>query len=321
MPRLSNKRNRKSKIFKISFLIALLLALISCKVIANNSADDEVESKSKENTTISNKYVDENGDSAIIPTGFTVSPKKDENTISKGLVVIGTDGSEYVWVPVKNLSILDKSADIYGRYWTQDYHDEVNLSSYQEMKNSVEKYGGFYIGRYEASKGENNLPLSKKVSDSEKGQIWVRFSPQDATKACEKLYADNNSVKGFFLWGANWDTTLKWLIDSGAKTEKEVLDDSTGWGNYSNDTFSKNARGNYTGVWEEAKANNIYDLAGNNWEWTQERYGSNYVMRGGGYNMMGGSCTGSMYPASVRDPLPGNNHHPNVVFRVGLYLQ
>lgn len=75
-------------------------------------------------------------------------------------------------------------------------------------------------------------------------------------------------------------------------------------------------------MWEETKANNIYDLAGNNWEWTQERYGSgDYVMRGGGYNLMGGACRGSDYPAALRDPLPGNDHHPNVTFRIALYLK
>ena len=128
-------------------------------------------------------------------------------------------------------------------------------------------------------------------------------------------------MQGFCPWGINWDTTLQWLIDSGCKTEAEVSSDSTGWGNYSDDSFSDGARGNYTGAWEEAKANNIYDLAGNNWEWTQERSGSSYVMRGGGYNLMGGSCPGDRYPAALRDPLPGNDHHPNVTFRTALYVK
>ena len=188
------------------------------------------------------------------------------------------------------------------------------------MIKSVETYGGFYIGRYEASKGANNLPLSVKVSSDNPGNIWVQFSPQDTVGACESLYSYNDSVQGFFPWGINYDTTLQWLIDSNAKTKNEVASDSTSWGNYSNDSFSINAKGNYTGVWEEAKANNIYDLAGNNWEWTRERSGSNYVMRGGGYNLMGGDCLGSRYPAALRDPLPGNNHHPNVTFRIGLYI-
>lgn len=158
------------------------------------------------------------------------------------------------------------------------------------------------------------------MTADEPGRIWVQFSPRDATIACHNLYAENYTVQGFFPWGANYDTTLQWLIDSGCKTEEEVTSDSSAWGNYSNDTFSENATGEFTGQWEEAKANNIYDLVGNNWEWTQERYGSgSYVMRGGGYNLMGGPCPGSQYPAALRDPLPGNNHHPNVAFRDKFY--
>ena len=194
------------------------------------------------------------------------------------------------------------------------------------MKNSVEKYGGFYIGRYEASyTGKNNSindsPESKKVTTDSNAKIWVQFSPQDTVKVCENIYKGNDSVQGFFPWGINIDTTLQWLIDTGAKTDEDVRVDSTSWGNYSNDTFSGSVTSGTTGMWEEAKANNIYDLAGNYWEWTAERYGENFVMRSGGYNLMGGECTGSSFPAANRDPLPGNNHHPNVTFRVALYIE
>ena len=292
-----------------------------------NSITDETESpsipsESSADTTVT-EYIDNKGDKAHIPAEFTVSEKVDEQTINTGLVVIGPDGSEFVWIPT---TVTELATREFGSYFSgggsiSGYYDETELTGYQEMIRSVEKYGGFYIGRYEASKGENNLPVSKRVTASEPGQIWVQFSPQDTVGACEALYADNGTVQGFFPWGINWDTTLQWLIDSGCKNVSEVISDSTGWGNYSNDNFSIGARGNYTGAWEQAKANNIYDLAGNNWEWTQERYGTNYVMRGGGYNLMGGSCPGDRYPAALRDPLPGNNHHPNVTFRVALYLK
>ena len=270
------------------------------------------------------QYTDQNGDITYIPDGFTVSDKEDEQTIRSGLVVIGPDGNEYVWIPtlVTPLAVRDFGSYFSGGGSLSGYWDDTEDSFYQEMLASVEKYGGFYMGRYETSQGANGLPVSKKVSDSEPGRIWVQFSPQDTVIACRDLYADNDTVQGFFPWGINWDTTLQWLIDSGCKTEAEVARDSTGWGNYSNDTFSDGARGGYSGVWEETKANNIYDLAGNNWEWTQERYGSgDYVMRGGGYNLMGGACRGSDYPAALRDPLPGNDHHPNVTFRIALYLK
>ena len=268
-------------------------------------------------------YTDMNGDTAVIPAEFTVSAKDDEQTISRGLVIIGPDGSEFVWVPttVTSLAARDFGSYFSGGGSLAGYTDETDLPAYQEMVRSTEQFGGFYIGRYEASQGQNNIPASKRVTESEPGRIWVQFSPQDTAKACENLYADNDTVQGFFPWGINWDTTLQWLIDSGAKTAYEVAGDSTSWGNYSNDSFSEGARGNYTGAWEEAKSNNIYDLAGNNWEWTQERNFSNYVMRGGGYNLMGGPCQGNMYPAALRDPLPGNNHHPNVTFRIGLFVK
>ena len=272
-------------------------------------------------------YTDENGDSAKVPAGFNVSTKTDEQRIQTGLVVIAPDGNEFVWVPTTQTALAQRD---FGSYFGSDglstYWDETSSPSYQAMVDSVQKYGGFYMGRYEASaaSGEGffeKAPASVRVDQGQPYGIWVNFSPQDATVACEQMYADNPTVQGFFPWGINWDTTLQWLVDSGNKTQDQVSSDSTSWGNYSNDEFSPGSRGASTGVWEEAKANNIYDLAGNNWEWTQERQGSsNYVMRGGGYNLMGGDCLGYLCPAALRDPLPGNNHHPNVTFRIALYL-
>ena len=111
------------------------------------------------------------------------------------------------------------------------------------------------------------------------------------------------------IWGCQWDVTMNWLISSGAKTSDEVNKDSSTWGNYNN----YNAANNYTegtagyeknagspqntGSSENWKANNIYDLAGNVWEWTQEaRYTYSRASRGGSY-----SGNGSGGPASDRD--------------------
>ena len=267
-------------------------------------------------------YTDSNGDTAVIPAQFMVSQKESEQTVNSGVVVIGPDESEYVWIPTTDtkLEARDFGTYFFGGDFSQ-YSDETELTEHQAMENSTERFGGFYMGRYEASEGEDGLPVSKRIADKDAGKILVQFSPQDATVVCQELYADNNTVQGFFPWGCNWDTTLQWLIDSGGKTEPEVASDSTSWGNYSDDSFSDGADGRCTGIWEEASANNIYDLAGNNWEWTQERCDTNYVMRGGGYSLMGGSCSGSSFPASLRDPLPGNDHHPNVTFRPALYVQ
>ena len=325
------------KIITPIILFSFLFAVTSCNhqqtiFDEEQNDDDETTTNDNENTSINydeiTEYVDINGDIAYIPKNFTVSNKTSEQVINKGLVIIGDDGSEFVWVPTKNTALERRE---FSSYFSSGdslsgYSDETNLPLYKEMVNSVNKYKGFYIGRYEASYGSgsdlsNYVPASKKVDANHPGRIWVQFSPQNATVACQNIYKDNDSVQGFFPWGINWDTTLQWLIDSKCKTLKEVAQDSTSWGNYSNDSFSPGARGNYTGAYEEASSNNIYDLAGNNWEWTQERKGTNYVMRGGGYNLMGGNCEGSRYPAALRDPLPGNSNHPNVVFRIGLFVK
>lgn len=312
-----------------------------CKIIQENESSMETEDKSNdivqseadmemsaispgEKATEKNKYTDQNGDIVIIPKDFTVSSEKTEQSVNTGVVVIGPDGSEFVWVPTTHTALATRDFGSYFYGWSSrsDYWDETDLDLYKDMIKSVERYGGFYMGRFEASYGNGNkvsdyTPASKRLA-----RPWVRFSPQDIVIACQNLYAENETVQGFFPWGINYDTTLQWLIDSGCKTEEEVTKDSTSWGNYSDDSFSQGADGSATGKWEETGANNIYDLAGNNWEWTQERYGSgNYVMRGGGYNLMGGSCSGADYPAALRDPLPGNDHHPNVTFRVALFVK
>ena len=273
-------------------------------------------------------FTDANGDQAYLPAGFKVSDKQDERIIAKGLVVIGPDGSEFVWIPTQKTKLKRREfhSDFYGNSMT-DYEDETSLKDYRAMASSVSKYGGFYMGRYEASYGGGKstadyYPASKRVTEQQPGRIWVQFSPQDAVKACANMYKDNPTVQGFFPWGANWDTMLQWLVDSGNKTLREVSEDSSGWGNYS--TTRSAARGfpRYTGANEHDKAGNLYDVAGNNWEWTRERYASyGYVMRGGGNSIMGGPCPGDRFPAAIRDPLPGSSHHPNVAFRVALYLK
>ena len=115
--------------------------------------------------------------------------------------------------------------------------------------------------------------------------------------------------------GKQWDRTLMWLMECNAKDEttgkskEEVISDSTSWGNYNNATFTyRNSSGRTltknsgittgipTGSTEYTKANNIYDLAGNEREWTMEaRSTDDRVLRGG-------DCfnNGSGIPASYR---------------------
>ncbi len=173
---------------------------------------------------------------------------------------------------------------------------EAFVADYNEMIVSIGKYGGFYIGRYELS--------SEGVQKAK--QPLTKTNWYNLYKKCTELNA-SDKVETRMIWGCQWDVTMNWLISSGAKTSNEVNKDSSSWGNYNNTSVKaddgtteikasgKSTKLN-TGKTTFTMANNIYDLAGNVEEWTQE---ADYTYGRAG---RGGDCVsnGSYSPASDR---------------------
>ena len=156
------------------------------------------------------------------------------------------------------------------------------------MIESVEKYGGFYIGRYETGNVKKDNFKVRKGEDTT-GQSWyVSYI------SSKNLKGKNANVETGMIWDCQWDRTLMWLIETGNKTKEEICKDSGTWGNYLDIKFdyeNKNGEivhkvGNekiLTGSSEYTKANNVYDLAGNVSEWTLgARRGDFRCIRGGG---------------------------------------
>ena len=200
-------------------------------------------------------------------------------------LVVGSDGKSYDATYYKK---------ILGKNGTKEELAQLFVDEYKEMIESIRKYGGFYIGRYELS-GTVTEPTEKPEKTLTKTDWYNLYN------ACRssKLQA-SDKVKTQMIWGCQWDVTMNWLISSGAKTSDEVNKDSSTWGNYSNYNtannytegtagYEKNAGSlQNTGSSENWKANNIYDLAGNVWEWTQEANFTNYrASRGGDFNYPG----------------------------------
>ena len=181
---------------------------------------------------------------------------------------------------------------------------------FKKMINSVEKYGGFYIGRYETGDLSKEQVVVQKGNTNIASQTWYAMYEK-----CKTLSDNNNNIETGMIWGNQWDRTLMWLMECNAKEEttgkskEEVISDSTSWGNYYNATFTyTNSSGSTstknsgsstripTGSTEYTKANNIYDLAGNVRDWTMEAYDIlRRVSRGGVF-----SSDGTNYPASYR---------------------
>lgn len=178
--------------------------------------------------------------------------------------------------------------------------------NYLEIMESIKKYGGFYIGRYELGY-ENNQAVVRKMNINNNNINWYT-----SYKRCLTLKGSNDNIKTMMITGSLWDETLEWLVKSGATnsagtalTYQLVGSNSTTFGNYYNATFSYIAKDAEqpvetetkavntntkipTGSAEYAKTNNIYDMAGNVWEWTTEAISTGYrVERGGDCNNYG----------------------------------
>ena len=210
------------------------------------------------------------------------------DSFSEPDLVVGRDGASY-----------DAKAEYYNTilgFESKEKMAEAFVADYNEMIASIGQYGGFYIGRYELS--EAGVQKDKATLTNTK---WYNLY-----KKCKELNA-SDKVETRMIWGCQWDVTMNWLISSGAKTSNEVNKDSSSWGNYNNTSVKADdgttvlkANGKdqklNTGKTTFTMANNIYDLAGNCSEWTQEAIGTGgRANRGGFYD--GG---GSNYPASDR---------------------
>ena len=184
---------------------------------------------------------------------------------------------------------------ILGETGTKEQLAQLFADEYKAMIESVSKYGGFYIGRYELSEAgvqKDRQPLTNTN--------WYNLY-----NVCRdsKLQA-SDKVKTQMIWGCQWDVTMNWLISSGAKTSDEINTDSSSWGNY-RDTSVKAEDGTTeikvsgtrsklnTGETTFTMANNIYDLAGNVMEWNQGALSTNHRNNRGGSYFTSGSSTPS----------------------------
>ena len=204
-------------------------------------------------------------------------------------------------------------------------------TDFKKMINSVEKYGGFYIGRYETGDLSKEQVVVQKGNTDIASQTWYAMYEK-----CKTLSDNNNNIETGMIWGNQWDRTMMWLMECNAKDEttgkskKEVISDSTSWGNYNNATFiytnssggtsTKNSGSSTripTGSTEYTKANNIYDLAGNVWDWTMEAYSAGgRVLRGGCY-----SLDGDDRPARYRNSYLPYYSYGYCGFRAALYVK
>ena len=236
--------------------------------------------------------------------------------------------------------------------------DGKNYSDdYKKMLKSVYTNGGFWIGRYEAgyeideSKGETvryygtdfntEHPITQKVVIKKNAYPynWVRID-QAQTLAEGMNYT---GVTSSLIYGVQWDLVLKFIETKNATTKVNLTTDSTSIGNYkdnlwnitnANAKYSTNSGSSFsacpypktsnanilltTGADESFSLMNIYDIAGNVWEWTKEFCNTSLpcVIRGGSYYFVSGSDS----PAEYRNGNYTWLSNDDIGFRLGLWM-
>ena len=231
-----------------------------------------------------------------VPEGFKVAGDS-ASTVQNGVVIEDKDGNQFVWVPVATL------AD-YKRTWYTGYGAFSGYSEAlpEDEKTSVERYKGFYIGRYEAGDKESTVAKTLRSSNDVTKTVTIKANqaPYNYVRRTQAVslaegFATKQGYKAKtkLVSSYAWDTTIAFLqkvnSDYGSSSEE---------GNYYDTTFS------YTDITGATKTKasdsevlvptgqttpvcNIYDMGGNVWEWTTESYSSTtypYAKRGGRYS-------------------------------------
>jgi len=249
-----------------------------------------------------------------IPKGF----KYKEGTKDTGLVIQDEKGNEFVWVPAAESTYI-KDTSFPGDKPTGD---DTLPNGITDETADVVKYGGFYIGRYEAGIPEGETSTSNKtgIPVSKKGAIvWTDINYINSKASAESMIS-NEYVQTGLLTGKAWDTTCHWIEGSLKSINSSAsLKDSRYYGNYYVSLYpaKENSGTKRTaGFNENWKVKNIYDLAGNVWEWTSEDSSSIFVRRGGSYYDGGG-----LEPVSYRSNLYASYTGDKVGFRPRLYIK
>ena len=264
-----------------------------------------------------------------ISTGLVISDKQNDTLDASGIDM----GNQFVWIPVSSEDDLTRTnfdtttgEPITGldTAFTEPYANgySTEAEEYTTMKAQVLKYGGFYIGRFEA--GINSTTLRTKVTTNQtvvckKGvapynyvpwgkamdDVNTAFAPgynnsdkvntNGAVYLAKNMYANSNSVTSTLTYGCQWDAMCRYIGDSQRTTSEK--DDEELTGSVSTDV-----------------SKNIYDLAGNCCEWTMEASNtSNRVKRGGRYD--------DAYPVSFRNYSLPTYYYDNFSFRPTLYIK
>ena len=203
------------------------------------------------------------------------------------------------------VSSYDNNTSYNNGLFTKDSLQE----EYNKMMASVEKYHGFYVGRYELGL-EGTTPVSKNASTN--SGVTTAAANNSNTYRWYGLYSkckefaeeeSDKSVVSTMIWGSQYDAMMNWMQANGV--DVSVVADG-------NNTIRNSSTA--TGNQEKDLIKNVFDLYGCHREWTLEAYYTSTRVSRGGYSSYSNS-------PSIRGSSGSAGTHSDYSARLTLYIK
>ncbi len=243
--------------------------------------------------------------------------------VQDGIVIEDEEGNQFVWIPVGDIKnkdgttttitlgryIFDKTngtPDLEQAAYTsenpENYTEVVTLENYfqelvrgsnntpakdiGEFVTKAKVNSGYYLARYEASKGTDD-----KVKSQNNKIAWTSITQSDAASEARRMYSENSYIETDLVNSYAWDTAIVFIQE------------------YSKNNNYANKKPVSTKATDTGKSGdvvcNIHDMASNFSEWSTEHSTYTYA-------------SNSSYPLAGR----GGNHYNgrNVLASARLYF-
>ena len=222
------------------------------------------------------------------------------------------------------------------------YYQELATSNYgnatakdiEKFKTSANSNHGYYIGRYEAGVVDYNSSVSTSNSNNETNwtgytgdniklvckkeqQVWNYVTQNKASELSRNMYGSEAKVTSDLINSYAWDTAIVFIQKCGTESNSSTYSYTAGLSLTSKSEPQTTGTNILNATKKVDKQCNIFDMAGNCFEWTTETSsysGMPCVGRGGFFSYGNDSCT------SYRFDDPTSSAYSDRSFRPLLYL-
>ena len=197
----------------------------------------------------------------------------------------------------------------YSGSYTEDTTASHNSSRGNAIAKDIEKFKtsansnhGYYIGRYEAGVVDYDSSVSTSNSNKtnwtgytgdniklvckKEQQVWNYVTQNKASKLSRDMYGSEAKVTSDLINSYAWDTAIVFIQECGTENNSSTYSKTVGQSSTSTSAPQTTGTNILSATSKVDKQCNIFDMAGNCWEWTTETHSdSSYpcVSRGGRY--------------------------------------